>query len=332
MLAQLRALFAAQAVANHLAALPPVHSTIMDDMFPNRPTHPFALLGLEELVEVLKEIPVITRGGRSIPIGGEGVGVSFIEPLPVKPSRDITGQDLNNLKMILGNRASLEVWVRGRIDSLRRACRATTEAIAATAITGKISWPVKLDGGGWDVYEVDFGAPLTFVAPKKLDVEGVTLADAYKILSGMRTSIQNAGMGGGDIGFLAGQNAFAAILTVAENIKTTAKHNIRIEIKNGTVDVGGFVVKECAETYRDPKEGTFVKKVPDHKIVAYAKDTPGSVFYCALDDIDNNLRAMPFLSRVDKLPEGTGVKVIGHSKPMPARSPKTICWCEVVAA
>lgn len=331
MLVQLRNLFTAQAVASYLKALPPVKSTIMDAMFPDRPTHPFPLVGAEELLEVLQELPLILRGGRSVPMTGGGVGVNFYEPLPVKPSREITGQDLNNLKMLLGNRAALSSWAQGRIDILRKAVRKTTEAISATAITGTLSWPVKLEGGGWETYQINFGDPLEVTPDTLLDADGANLATAYKLLSKMRTAIQNAGVGGGTVEFMAGEDVFAALLTIVENIKTTAKHNIKAGVSEGVIDVGGFKVRECAETYRNPQSGETVAKIPAHKIVAYATDAPGKIFYCALDDIDNNLQAMPFLARVDKLPEGAGVKVIGHSKPLPCRSPKTICWAAAVA-
>lgn len=326
----LRGLFAAQAVAQYLTALPDLNSTIMDLLYPERPTHPFPLLGAEELLAVLNEVPMVMRGGRSVSTGSGSVGVTFFEPLPVKPSREITGQDLNNLRMLMGNRASMNNWAQNTVDQLRRICRKTTEGVAATALTGTLSWPVKLDGGGWETYEVKFGDPLTAVAAKLLDADGANLSDLYGLCSKIRTTIQNAGVGGGSVGFLAGESVFAKALTIAENIRTTAKHNIRVELIDGAVVIGNFEIRECAETYRNPRTGDLVKKIPDHKILGYAKDTPGKVFYCALDDVDGNLQAMPFLPRVDKLPEGVGVKVIGQTKPMPVRSPKTICWADAV--
>jgi len=326
MIVKLRNLFSAQAVAQYLKALPPVHSTVMDNLYPDRPTHPFPLVGAEELLEVLQELPAVTRGGRSVSTSSGSVGVNFYEPLPVKANREITGQDLNNLKMILGNRASITNWARGRVDILRKSVRKTTEAMSAVALTGTLSWPVKLDGGGWQTYEIAFGDPLSVTPDTLLDASTANLSTAYKLLSAMRTEIQNAGVGGGTVEYLAGQSVYAALLTIVENVRTTAKHNIRADISGGVIDVGGFKVRECAETYRNPRTGAITKKIPDIKIVAYATDAPGKIFYCSLDDVDNNLQAMPFLSRVDKLPEGTGVKVIGHSKPLPCRSPKTICW------
>ena len=159
MFTQLKGLFSPQAVAMHLKALPKIKTTIMDSCFPGRAQKPFALVGINDIMDIVGTAPVIRRGGLSTPVGAGSVSVSMIEPLPVKPSKDITGQDLNNLRMILDQRASLDAWTRDTISHLRDTCRFTTEAIAATALTGTISWPVKLDSGDWDTYVVKFGTP-----------------------------------------------------------------------------------------------------------------------------------------------------------------------------
>ena len=142
MYTSLKGIFSPQAVALHLKALPKIKTTIMDSCFPGRVQKPFALVGIDDIMDIVGTAPVIRRGGLSTPVGAGNVSVSMIEPLSVKPSKDITGQDLNNLRMILNQGASLGAWARDTIVHLRDTCRFTTEGIAATALTGTISWQI----------------------------------------------------------------------------------------------------------------------------------------------------------------------------------------------
>ena len=255
--------------------------------------------------------------------------ITTIEPLPIKPSKKITGQDLNNLRMILPDRASLAAWTRDTIDYLRRTVRATTEGIACTALTGKISWPVRLDGAGYEVYEVNYGTPLS-VTPEdadKLDADGATVATVEALLDEMETAIQEAGVGG-DVEYMAGKKAFSAISRLVEKLQSTADHGVK-KVKGG-FDFNGRIIRKCSERYRNPNGGAMVSKIPDHKILAYAKDAPGKIIYCALDNIDSKLLPLPFFPAPYPLPEGTGVSIVGHSKALPVRSPKSICWAAAV--
>lgn len=326
MLINLKGLFSPQAVAAYLKSLPPVKSTIMDLLFPERPTHPFALVGVEELVEVVGTIPVVTRGGKSINIGTGSASIMFVEPLPVKPSKSVTGQDLNNLKLLLGDKASLNNYGRNTTDYLRKTVRATTEGICSTVLTGKISWPVKLEGGGWEVYEVDYGTPLNAVPKKKIDESGATLSDLESILDDMETAIQEAGIGS-NVEFIAGKKAWTYISGLVENLKSTAK--IKVERTDKKLNINGYLISKCTERYRNPQTQKMVSKIPPHKILAYATDAPGKVMYCALDNIDSGLKPLPFQPVPYQLDEGTGYKIVGHSKPLPVRNPKTLCWAEV---
>lgn len=327
MFTQLKGLFSPQAVAMHLKALPKIKTTIMDSCFPGRAQKPFALVGISDIMDIVGTAPVIRRGGLSTPVGAGTVSVSMIEPLPVKPSKDITGQDLNNLRMILDQKASLDAWTRDTISYLRDTCRFTTEAIAATALTGTIRWPVKLDSGDWDTYVVEFGTPHRTDPAKLFTADGIKVVSVYETLSDMETAIQDGGYGG-EIEFLAGKAAYQAIYGIVEDYKSTAK--LKISIEAGVIDIGGYKVKKMSEKYRNPQTREMVAKVPDGEIVAYAKDAPAKVIYCALDDVDAKLQPYPFFPKPVTLPEGNGYRLIGQSKPLPARSPKSICWAKVI--
>lgn len=63
MLANLKGIFAPQAVAQSLKTLPPLESTIMDRFFKQRPTHPLSMLGITDLKAVVQTVPVVRRDG-----------------------------------------------------------------------------------------------------------------------------------------------------------------------------------------------------------------------------------------------------------------------------
>lgn len=323
---QLNNIFMPQTVAQDLKGLPKLKTSIMDLCFPGRRNSAFPLVSIQDILEVVGTVPMIRRGGMSVPLSSGTGSVSMIEPLPVKPSKDITGQDLNNLTLIIGNKASIGAWRTDTIDALRRACRNTTEAIAATALTGTISWPVRLDSGGWETYEVEYGTPFRKDPAALFTADGAGIAEVHEALSDMETAIQDGGYGG-TVEFLAGRKAFSAIYALVVAVDTSAKMNL--SIKGDTIDIGGYTVRKMSERYRDPKDGSMKAKVADGEIVGYATDAPATVIYSSLDDIDANLRPYPFFPKVISLPEGNGYRVIGQSKPLPARSPKSICWAKV---
>ena len=66
MLANLKGVFAPQAVAQSLKTLPPLESTIMDRFFKQRPTHPLSMLGITDLKAVVQTVPVVRRDGGGI--------------------------------------------------------------------------------------------------------------------------------------------------------------------------------------------------------------------------------------------------------------------------
>jgi hypothetical protein len=320
---KLKGLFTPQAVAMHLKALGEIHSTVMDRCFPQRLQRASALIGVSELLRIVRAIPVVSRGGMSLPIDAGSLSAQMIEPLPVKPSHDVTGQALNDLRLVMGEQASLEVWTRGIIEFLRGTCRETTEAIAAQALTGRIEWPVKLDDGSWETYVVDFG-PTNAVEPETAWDDGqASLAKVRKHLVAMAHANRAAGFGG-KVEYMAGEDAFTALYALAEKHTSTAK--MKVEINGDTINVGGFLVHSMDEQFFDPKTKAMRPKVAPDKVVGYSVGAPGAVFYAALDDLDAKLKPLPFFPKPVTLPEGNGYKIIGQSKPLPARASRSLCW------
>ncbi|PLX93457.1 MAG: hypothetical protein C0621_07430 [Desulfuromonas sp.] len=298
---------------------------VMDTIFANRPQHPLALIGADMLTPVVHALPMVRRGAPSIPAVKESTAVGFYEPFPVRPNSMITGADLNNLKLL--GPASLETWAQNRTEMLRRVVRATSEAVAATALTGKVQWPVQLEGGGFDTYEVDFGSILTFEPAVLWSANGAKVKAVFDTLTGMQEKLQGKGFGGA-VEIWAGSAAYGALFVIAEASTSTAK--IRVEITDQGINIGGFLIKRRAETYRNPQTGAMVPVVATNDVKMIAMDGGHFMPYCALDDLDGNLQPLPMLVKPIRIEDPSGYKLVGEAKPFPVPNVNAICNATVV--
>lgn len=332
MLVNLKGIFTLQHVAMALKALPELATTVMDLVFPERPTHPSPLIGKSELTAVTGTMPVVRRNGAPVAMASEGLQIDYLAPQPLKPSVDVSAAELNDLRAMMGDQVSLEAWRNSKVDALRRLVRNTTEAMAATVLTtGKLAWPCKLDGGGYDTYEIDYGPILSFVPGKKWNADPAPgIDEVFEHLASMEQAVQEAGVGS-TVKFLAGKTAFAALLKLVKGwTSTAAGQPISVTLEKGTIDIGGYEVKRLGERYQDPQNGAWTAKVPDGAVIGYATDAPGKVFYLSLDSISANLRAVPFHVFPAELKDDSGIRLIGQSKPLPARSSKTLIKATVI--
>ena len=94
MLANLKGIFAPQAVAQSLNTLAPLESTIMDRFFKQRPTHPLSMLGIMDLKAVVQTVPVVRRDGVPVPLDNESIETQFFAPLPIKVQVPVTAAEI----------------------------------------------------------------------------------------------------------------------------------------------------------------------------------------------------------------------------------------------
>jgi hypothetical protein len=322
----LASFFTREAIISNLKSLPPVYSTLMDEIFTDRPALSSPLVGSDMISAVVRELPVVMRGAPSVPATSESGSIAFYEPLPLRPNKMVTGAELNNLKVL--GRGGQQDWAREKTDYLRKACRKTSEALCAMALTGRIQWPVALEGGGFETWDVNFGTPLTFSATKKISESTAKIKDVFDILTTMAEEIEEEGFGGKLVTY-AGKTAYSTLLGLCENMTTTAK--IAVSITENTITVGGYQVKRLAEKYRHPETGTMTAKIGDNDFVMVAKDGGHKMPYCAIDDLDGRLQAMPFFVKPIVLKDPSGVKLVAESKPFPIVNTKGICTVTVVA-
>ena len=167
MLVSLKGMFSPQAVIQTLKTMPILKTTVMDLYFTSRPMHPFPMIGLSDLVDVVQTVPVVRRDGVPISLEGEAMTMQFIAPLPVKVKIPVSASELNDLKMLSPGDATVEAWRARKLEKIRRTVRDTAEAMCAVVLTtGRLTWPVELPGGRTETYEVDYGAPLDTHPPR----------------------------------------------------------------------------------------------------------------------------------------------------------------------
>lgn len=331
MFAQLKGLFTPQAIAQSLNTLPPLETTIMDSLFRDRPTHPLPLIGVADLKAVVQTVPVVRRDGTPVSLKGEIVDMEFVAPLPIKVQIPVSASELNDLRVIFGNQAAVSAWRARKVDQIRQTVRNTTESMCAVVMaTGKLTWPVELEGGRREIYEIDYGPLLTFTPSAKLTAES-KLPQVYQLLRDMELEVKKAGLGG-NVEFWCGSDVFAVLLGIAEGyISTTERKPYALHLEQGKVTVGGYAVRAMDETYPNPEnDREWLPKLPPKMLLAVAKNQPGKVWYCAIDSISAQNATVPLHIVPVVKQDDSGIMLIGQAKPLPARPSRASCSALVV--
>lgn len=330
MLAQLKGLFTPEAIAASLTTLPPLETTVMDNLFKDRPTHPLPLIGISDLKAAVQTVPVVRRDGTPVSLKGEGVDMEFVAPLPIKVQIPVTASELNDLRVIFGDKAALTAWRTRKVDQIRQTVRNTVEGMCSVVMsTGKLTWPVDL-GGRREVYEIDYGPLLTHEPAAKLTTAS-KLPDVYRLLRDMELAVKKAGLGG-SVEFWAGSEVVAVLLGIVEQyMSTTESRPYRMELEEGRIRVGGYVIHFMDETYPNPEDdGEWLPKLEARALLAVAKNQPGKVWYCAIDSISANNAATPLHIVPVARQDDSGIMLIGQAKPLPARPSRASCKALVI--
>ncbi len=325
----LQGLFNPEQVAASLDRLPAMKTTMMDTLFPKRPTHPRSSIAIAELSDYSGTIPLVRRSGATYRLKSGDVSAMMFAPKPLKPEIVVDAAEVNDLRDIFGDKAALNAWTDRKVEQLRQAIRDTTEAMCSVvATTGKLTWPSMVEGGSTETFEMDFGQIGSYTASTKWDAQGADASTVYTVLKGMEEELNKVGYGG-EVAFMAGPSAFGQLLSIAGAWQSTAGSPLNVRIDKKTIYVGGYAVMDMSERYKAPN-GTWTNKVGAKQLLAYAADAPGAVTYLALDSISAGLKALPFHVHVQPLEDDSGYRLIGNSKPLPVRSSKSLCLSQVI--
>ncbi|WP_029896821.1 major capsid protein [Desulfohalovibrio reitneri] len=325
----LRQFYTPAAVAARLKSLPKLKTSILDLVYQIRRRHPFAMVAAEDITELGVAQPLVMRGAPSLRMGGSPTAVGMYEPYEVSLHRDLTAAAMNDLKQL--GRDGIQTHLANLDDSMRRASRATAEGIAATSLTGTISWPVQNESGSFQTYEVQFGSPHSHTPSTLWDAAEAKIRQVFADLQAMETLITDSGYAS-TVVFLAGSSAYTALLALSEAYAENPRAKLRVDVSEEGISIGGYLVKRMSEKYRNPQTGVSTPKVPSTKICAVGTDAPFSLFYCAIDDLDGKLQPLPYFSKPVKLADPSVHRIIGKSKPFPVPVVKAICWATVTSA
>ncbi len=330
MLASLRNLFTPQAIAASMKTMRPLETTVMDTLFKDRPTHPLPLIGKSDLVTVTRTVPMVRRDGTPLSLSGDSMSMEFIAPLPIKTKVNVSASELNDLRLMLPNAAALEAWRQSKIETIRQTIRNTCEALCSVVMTtGKVTWPVQLEGGGQELYEIDYGQLPTCTPSQKITADS-KMSEVYNLLRSMERQIREAGIGG-KVEFMAGTDVTSVLIDLADASRTTAQTNpIRIELGQGLVTVGKYVIRFMDEKYPDPVTGLWVDKLNPKQLLAVATDVAGKIWYCAIDSVTAKNAAVPLHIVPISRDDDTGIALLAQTKPLPARPSRASCIAAVV--
>ncbi len=233
------------------------------------------------------------------------------------------------MNALLQQPQAVEVWRARKLEKMRQTIRNTTEGICSVVLAmGKVDWPIQLEGGNFERYEIDYGQIPAYAPPAKL-TESSKLSAIYELLRAMKETIQESGMGG-KVEFLAGSDVVGVYLDIANAEGTTQKHPYRLELETDSVKIGADVIHFMAEKYPPPTGGAWVPKLDPKTLLAVAVDQPGTIYYCAIDSISANNAAVPFHVVPVVKDDDTGITLIGNTKPLPVRPSRAACKAVVV--
>jgi|GEM_PF-737550 len=321
----LKAFFTMNANIERLKRLPELKTPIMDLVYPNdrRTNYPKSIIAAEDLPKEIKNIPVISRGSEAVIIATK-TEIKGFEPFPIEASLRVLASDLNDI-VSLGF-ATQQSHIDQKVERLRRITRATTEALAAQSLSGKIQYALKTAGEDKNVYIIDYGATQTFTPKVKWNTNSVTIAEIITDCLSMTDLVGGTGFGNQTV-VLLNASTFAIVIKKVLESKTNI---LNITVDENAINFPGFTMMRMGSTYYDYQNKKSFPVIPDNKACAIAIDAPHWLPYCAIDDLDANLAPLPFFSKAEKLSNPSAWEIYGKSKPFPVPIVDAICWAEVL--
>jgi len=305
-----REFFTLAALSLSLNRLPPLKTFVMDLIFPEgvRKNHPFDKLTWQDLGLPTKNIPLITRGSVSYALTPDPKTIKVIDPANLTPSITLSAADCNRINSLAPG--AKQVLFDNYIDTLRKSCRKSAEAMACQAITGKIDYDIRTAEGNLDTYEVDFGTPKAVNIAKKWDEANTNFGDIVAGIGAITNSLQETS-DGTDIINLIKFDVYSALANKAATNKDL------IKVAEDHIMVGTSKFYLCNSRYFSYKDKAYKEAIPNKTVLTLARDDAFSLFYCALDSFDANFAGIPFFVREQQLDDPEGIKFIGQSRPMP---------------
>lgn len=334
----LRKYFTRKTIALALQSLDKPKRKIMDLFYKRRDQHPFPVIGISKIKKIIRNVPVVRRGSRAVPLSGSSLRNDYIEPQGIRVYDFVGGKELNDIKLLVneGLKTGLQQWVNGKVRDARDVVGLTTEVLCAQSLRGRISYPMQTDDG-MDLYEVEFGDPLTFSPEKYWDTNVTTKDEFHKLVVQITSDLRsiekhiqkNSGGYGSDIRFFIGQKVFEALDYLVQQFQNDTR--IQATTERSRIVIKGYVLELLDYTYYDPKTEEFKLLLEENQLMAAAMDAPFTLYYIALDELKAQLQPMPLFIYPIQVDDPSGFKLLEISKPLPIPVPQSICWATVAA-
>jgi excisionase family DNA binding protein len=318
--------FTADRNIKRLERLPEIKSPVMDTVCPEskRANHPRSIIALKGLPKEVKNIPVIRRGTQAVPISDK-TAASGCEPFPVEASVTRAAAGLSDL-IAAGLASAVEAELDQKVDRMRKATRAATEALAAQPLTGKIRYSVRgALADNSEPYTADFGAAKTHAVGKAWNDNAAALAGIIKDCLAAGGKARGDGYGN-SLAVLVNSDAFNLVIT---QILKQPAGALNLSVADNAVNFPGFTLRRLASTYYGCKAKQETPVIPGGKACAVALDAPHWLPCCAIDDIDAQPAPLPFFPKAVKIENPSAWELYGKSKPFPVPTVDAACWAGI---
>lgn len=323
----LKKFFSVDENLKRLENAPNIKSPIMDLIYKEdkRELYESPIVKKSDLPTAIKNAPVVVRGDSAFELPSIKTTINGYEPFPIELSKRILASELSDLitnkalENMQDDTTNTNSIYNNQWERMRKTVHATTEALCVQSLKGKISYPIKETS---DLYEVDFGTPKTIKS--SVNLTSATVGDIIDLCYELVDAVSVNGYGQ-EVVLLVGKNAFKYIVKLISNMTSNP---LGITIVNGAVIFPAFTLVRVGSSYYDYNLKKYVSSIDDNKICAVAVDSPFWLPYCSIDDIEANLRAMPFFTTYQLNKNPSSIDILGKSKPFPVPVVECIAWTE----
>lgn len=309
---QLNRYFKKDSIADIVSELPKPVMTLTDMFFPanRRVQKHSSLISLEDITAETGAVPLVRRGGHSVPVDPNSKTVQFIDLDGIIISRFFKANEVNDL-IASGDTENVQAWVNENIENLRNRISDTTETLVRQALSGKIEYPYATDTGVAGKMEIDLGTPNALTPA---NIKTANVGDLQVWLEKALTEHAKKAGSVNQPAFLLGSAVYSKVVSVVCAVQNAPV----LWTAEGMKLFGKYDIRSLSMTYTLPGSNSPVDVIGPNKMRIVDLANSGKLLYAALDDLDANLAPMPFYCKPQEMKDPDGIKLIASSKPLPA--------------
>ena len=336
----LKTYFTQKAVGVVLEEPAEIKTPLYDKFFrSNARQHPLPSIGIERLMQLAQARPLVLDGTEAINVRQGRTITEGVTPEPIRLKSFMSAREVNMMRL-LPRVQDRQTLADGHIRTIRGDVNMTIEGLCAMAMTGVLTWPIRVSSAGYDTFTIDFTAYadekssiITLRPEKDLTARnGLTAADFVEYFQALEREFQKRGAAA-PAEWLAGKNMWAAALQVTNSRKRDDA--IRVEMRKdgmeSVIEIGGYVIRQWSYTYSFPKIVNGIVgderrvEVGDDEILGVSADTNLPFRFLSISDLDApGFVAQPLFVKTITKADPSGEEIIGHTTPLPIPIPRVI--------